>query len=101
MSMLLYGLCLDLLLCMLNDTLQGIQLGRRMVIPAATAYADDVTVFLTFPSDVRRLQDAFLCYERATSARVNKNKSKVAALGPWNKGLSVRNIPYHDTVTIL
>jgi hypothetical protein len=52
MSMLLYGLCLDPLLCMLNDTLQGIQLGRRIVIPAVTAHADDVTVFLTSPSNV-------------------------------------------------
>jgi hypothetical protein len=81
--------------------MQGIEIGRLMVIPAVTAYANDVTVFLTFPSDVRHLQDAILCYERATGARVNINKSIVVVLGPWNKGLSVFNIPYHDTVTIL
>jgi hypothetical protein len=72
-----------------------------MVIPAVTAYADDVTVFLTSPSDVRQLQEAILCYERATGARVNINKSKELALGPWNKWLSVLNTTYHDTVTIL
>jgi hypothetical protein len=97
MGMLLYGLCLDPLLCMLNETLQGIQLGIRMVIPAVTAYADDVTVFLTSPSDVQHLQDPILCYELATGVRVNINKSKVVALCPWNKGLSVLNTPYHDS----
>jgi hypothetical protein len=72
-----------------------------MIISAVTAYTDYVTVFLTSPSEVQHLQDTIHCFERATGARINVTKSKVLALGSWDKGLSVLNISYHDTVTIL
>jgi hypothetical protein len=85
---------------MLNDKLQWIKLGRT-IKSAVTAYADDVTVFLSSPSDVKHLQEAMQCYERAVGAKINLIKSKVLALGSWDQGLSILDIPYHDTVTIL
>jgi hypothetical protein len=38
------------------------------------AYADDVTIFVTTPEDIPRIQEALRCYEEASGARVNIGK---------------------------
>jgi hypothetical protein len=59
----------------------GIQIGRpsNMVV---VAYADNVTIFLT-SDDIRTIQDAIRCYEAASGARLNVEKSKAMTIGSW------------------
>jgi hypothetical protein len=101
MSMLLFDLCLDPLLCWLDDCLPGIMIrpGQRPV--TAVAYADDVTVFLTAPEDVDALREALCLYERATGAKVNVTKSRALALGTWDKEWPVLDMPYCEDLPVL
>jgi hypothetical protein len=41
------------------------------------------------------------CYEAATGAKLNINKSCAVALGTWNKSHMILDIPYRDSITIL
>jgi hypothetical protein len=43
------------------------------------AYADDVTILVTSPSDIQKIQDALHCYEQATGAKVKIGKSRAVA----------------------
>ena len=52
--MLLYALCLNPLLHLLDEKLTGIRIGRGSAKIVAVAYADDVTIILTTPSDERK-----------------------------------------------
>jgi len=54
LSMLLYALCLNPLLHLLDEKLTGIRIGRGSAKIVAVAYADDVTIILTTPSDERK-----------------------------------------------
>jgi hypothetical protein len=65
------------------------------------AYADDVTVFLTDPRDFEPIRQAILCFEAASGARVNTNKSCAVAVRTWDTSLTVMNIPYREHTTIL
>lgn len=47
MSMLLFALCLNQLLCTLECNLVGIRIGRSGVKTATVAYANDLTIFAT------------------------------------------------------
>ena len=76
----LFALCLNQLIQTLEE-LKGIQIERGQSKTAVIAYADDVTVFLTTPNDVRKLQEILLTYEAATGAKVNMRKSRALALG--------------------
>jgi len=55
LSMLLYALCLHPLLLMLENKLPGIQIGHRTRRTAVVAYADDVTIFVTCPTDFKTI----------------------------------------------
>jgi hypothetical protein len=44
---------------------------RQRARTSVVAYADDVTIFVTAPTDIRKLQEAIHCYEAAPGARVN------------------------------
>ena len=46
-SMQLFAMCLNPLLCTLENILAGIQFGRRRIKTNVVAYADDVTIFVT------------------------------------------------------
>ena len=70
LSMILYAMCLNPLLCTLENTLRGVRIGRHRARTSAVAYADDVTIFVTAPTDIRKLQEAIHCYEAASGARV-------------------------------
>ena len=50
-----------------------------------TAYADDITVFLTDPSDVFSLQHQLDRYQRASSSKVNWTKCEGLLLGRWTE----------------
>jgi len=82
--MALFGLCINPLLHYLDTHLEGIRFGRTANRVAVVAYADDVTIFVTHRDEFRILQDALQCYEEATGARLNIQKSKVLAIGGWN-----------------
>jgi len=41
------------------------------------------------------------CFEAASGARVNIQKSRAIAFGSWDKSIEIMNIPYHDTARIL
>ena len=60
---------------------------------AVIAYADDVTIFLTSPEDVRKLQHTLLIYEAATGVTVNMRKSRALALGAWDMTTQIMDIP--------
>ena len=66
--MLLYALCLNPLLHPLDEKLTGIRIGRGSAKTVAVAYADDVTAFITTPSDERSLQESLHAHEGATGA---------------------------------
>jgi len=85
LSMQLFTLCLNPLLQTLERGLTAIQIGRRHKT-AVIAYADDVTIILTTPGDVRRLQETLHTYEAATGAKVKMRKSRALALGGMGHG---------------
>jgi hypothetical protein len=66
-----------------------------------TCYADDVTIFVSTPDDIPKLEDALCQYERATGAKINTLKSKALPLAGWPSSQTVLGIPYTDRLTIL
>ena len=95
MSVLLFALCVDPLLRVLDQKLSGIRIGKRARKIAVVAYADDVTIFVTTPTDIPVTQDEIQCYEKATGARLNTRKSKALAVGEWSTSTDTLNIAYH------
>jgi hypothetical protein len=74
-------MCLNPLLRTLEAFLQGLRIGRHRTRTAVVAYADDVTIFMTDPSDIPKLQQAIQCFEAASGAIVNIQKSRAIAIG--------------------
>jgi len=68
---------------MLEDKLPGIKIGQRARSTAEVAHADDVTVFMTRPTDFDTIHRAIQLYEKATGARLNPKKSKALVTGKW------------------
>jgi len=101
LSMILYAMCFNPLLCTLENPLRCLRMGRHCARTSAVAYADDVTIFVTTPTDITKLQEAIHCFEAASGARVNIQKSRAIACGSWDKSIEIMNIPYHDTATVL
>jgi hypothetical protein len=64
--MLLYAIFLNPLLNTLDNQLTGLRIGRGNARTSVTAYADDVTLLVTSPADIPKIQDALGCYEEAT-----------------------------------
>jgi hypothetical protein len=96
--MLLYALCLNPLLCTLENKLTGLRIKQRDSKTAVVAYANDVTIFVTKHNDIKVLQDALRCFEAASGAQVNIGGSKAIAVGPWD---TIMDIPYHTETKIL
>ncbi len=74
------------MLCRLRGRLSGLSLpGSSDLVhpPTVSAYADDVSVFITGQADVKCLQDTLSLYEGASSARVNWAKSEALLVGQW------------------
>jgi len=52
LSMQVFAICMDPLLCVLESTLMGIRIDRNSHKSTVIAYADDVTLLLTSPSEI-------------------------------------------------
>jgi len=101
LSMLLYAICLNPLLCTLDKQLTGLDIGRRRARTSVIAYADDVTILVTSPSDIQKIQDALHTYEEATGAKVNIRKSRAVPIKSWNTSIRIIDIPYYNETTIM
>jgi hypothetical protein len=99
--MFLYAVCLNPLLHLLDEKLTGIRIGRGSAKTVAVVYEDDVTVFLTTPSDERSLHESLHAYEVATGARLNLHKSRASAVGGWDTSRQILDIRYHNEKKIL
>ena len=101
MSTLLFASCVDLLLRILDQKLTGIRIGKRVRKTVLVAYADDINIFVTTPTDIPIISDAIKCYKKATGARLNTRKSKVLVVGGWGTSMDTLNIKYHAEIKIL
>ena len=87
LSPLLYVLALEPLLCRLKD--EGTSPSLRRVPFAGTltarvsAFADDVTVFVSRRLDIKAVKESVVLYERIAGAKVNFDKSEGLRLGAW------------------
>ena len=99
--MLLYAICLNPVLCTLDKQLTGLDIGRRRPSTSVIAYADDVTILVTSPSDVQKIQDALHTYEDATGAKMNIRKSRALPIKSWNTSIRIMAIPHYNETTIL
>ena len=91
----LFTLCLNALLCMLDENMAVTQSGSHSKWTAVIAFAN-VTIILRSPKDFPRVQETLRYYEAATGAKLNNQKSKAMALGSWDTSQTVMGIPYHD-----
>jgi hypothetical protein len=66
MSMLLFTLCVDPLLRMLEMKIPAIRVGKRVQMTVVVVYADDVTIFITTPTDLHIIRETIHCNEKAT-----------------------------------
>jgi hypothetical protein len=97
----LYALCLDALLHALEEIMTKNRIERRSSTTAVIAYADDVTLFVSNPQDISKIQEIIRKYETASGARINYRKSKALAIGTWDTTADIMNIPYVTDVKIL
>ncbi|KAJ3605666.1 hypothetical protein NHX12_027711 [Muraenolepis orangiensis] len=84
----LYSLAIEPLLCRLRSKLSGLSLPASCGLecpPTLSAYADDISIFVSSQRDVQCLQDTLSLYERASSARVNWAKSSALLFGCWRE----------------
>ena len=89
------------MLRILDQKLPGIRNGTRARKTVVVAYADDITIFVTTPTDVPLINDAIQCYEKATGTRLNTPKSKALAVRGWSAFTDTLNISYHAEIKIL
>jgi len=68
---------------------------------AVVTYADDITIFVTAPEEITVIEEALRCYERATGARLNIEKSHTLAVGTWDTTRRVMDIPYNNEIKVL
>ena len=87
LSMQLLAIWMDPLLFAYESTLLGIHVGRKSHKSAVIAYADDVTLLLTSPSEIR--------------VKINIQKSKAMAVGMWDKTVNIMGLPYYESMKIL
>jgi len=81
LSLLLFTTCLNPLLYMIDVNLAATHSELHNKRTAVIAYAYDVKIILRSPKDIPIVQEALRCYEDASGANLNIQKSKVMALG--------------------
>jgi len=101
LSMQLFAICMDPLFYTLKSTLMEIRIGKNGHKSAVIAYADDVTLLLTSPSEIPKLQAILDQYGKASGAKINIQNSKAMAVGMWDTTVNIMGIPYHENVKIL
>jgi len=92
----LFAICMDSLLCALESTLMGIRVGKNSHTSAVIAYADYVTLLLTSPSEIPKLEAIADQYGKACSTKINIQKSKAMAVGMWDTTVNIMGIPYYE-----
>ena len=85
LSGLLYSIAIEPLLVKLRKNLinDGISLPDAETRVAVSAYADDVTAFLTSDASFRAVEEAYDLFARASAARLNKQQSQGLWVGSW------------------
>jgi hypothetical protein len=86
---------------MLDEKLDGIRLRCRSKKTTVVAYADDVTIFVTSPAGIQLIQEAVTCYQAASGARLNMEKSKAMTIGSWDTSTDIMGTQYHTAIKIL
>ncbi len=82
----LFSLAIEPLLCQLRKNLQGFAIkGFENRLIKVSAYTDDITVFIKNKRDVEALTESLNVYEKASSARVNWDKSEGFIMGNWQE----------------
>ena len=89
--MILYAMCLNPLLCTVENSLGVLRMGRHRA--RSSVVADDVTILGTTPTDITKLQEAIHCFEAAMGAKVKIQKSRALAFGSWDKSIEIMSIP--------
>lgn len=88
LSGLLYTISIEPLLRMLREKLQGVNFSPFHLshVPTVklTAYADDITVIIRSQDDVEHLFSCLNIFQKASSARVNWEKTDTLLLGHWS-----------------
>lgn len=79
----LYSLVIEPLLCKLRKDLNGFLIPNGNSKVFLSAYADDVTLFITGQDDIVNLTKNIGLYEKASSAKVNWTKSEGFIMGKW------------------
>jgi hypothetical protein len=100
-SSILYALTLNPFLHLINKHLKGLEIGPDKRKVTCVAYADDVTVILTDPTDVRKLQHILHVYEQATGATLNWDKTSGVLFGRWDTTQDIGGARYTETAKIL
>ena len=90
----MYALCIEPLLCHLRKSIAftGLRLPLDGVCKLS-AYADDVTLFLSQPTDIVAIQALIQSYESVSNAKVNWQKTCGLSLGGWNIARSTQLMP--------
>jgi hypothetical protein len=101
LSSILYVLALNPFLHLINKHLKGLEIGPNKRKVTCVAYADDVTVILTNPTDVRKLQRILQLYEQATGATLNWDKTSGVPIGRWDTTQDIGGARYTETTKIL
>jgi hypothetical protein len=83
-----------------RERIDTVHIGRRTVQTTVLAYADDVTLIVTFPH-IPSIKQALDHYAAASGARINIQKSKVMAVGSWDTAIDILDIKYHTEMKIL
>ena len=96
LSPLLYALALEPLLRRLRDegtspALRGVPFAGPLTA-RVSAFADDITVFVSRRLDIKAVKEAVVEYERIAGAKVNFDKSEGLRLGAW-RGSNSRALP--------
>ena len=101
LSMILFVLCLNPLLYYLGERLQGLRAHGTQRKTTVIAYTDDVSILMTSQDDGRTVPDAIACYEKATGATLNIEKSSALAVGTWDTTCEIMGIEYIEEIKIL
>ncbi|KAF7665106.1 hypothetical protein LDENG_00155080, partial [Lucifuga dentata] len=82
----LYSLAIEPMLCLLRTKLQGLTLSAAGLSNPVylSAYADDLNIFIRNEEDVRAMEFCLRVYQKASSARVNWEKSEALLCVDWS-----------------
>ena len=87
LSGLLYAIAIEPFLNTLRKNLhnQSFPLPDSQKFCAVSAYADDVSIFVTSDSGFNTINEAYTLYSSASAARLNLQKSQGLWVGPWTR----------------